>query len=150
VVACLGAFLVTQPVLRANGFGPPGYPAASLGEWPVMRAIVGTSVCLALIAVFCLAVGTILRRSSAAIATAIVIFLTPILFSTAVPLTVARWLGRLTPVAGLSITQTLAVDPDTAVEPWSMTGPWAGLGVLALYTAVVLTVAYGRLRVRDA
>ena len=150
LVANVGAFLITQPVLRGNGFGPPGYPTASLGEWPVLRAVVGASACLALIAIFSLALGTILRRSSGAIALAIVVFLTPILFSTALPLTVARWLVRTTPVAGFSITQTLPADPDTAVEPWSMAGPWAGLGVLSAYVAVALAIGFFQLRRRDA
>ena len=150
LIATVTAFLITQPALRSNGFGPPGYPLASLTEWPVLRAVVGGAVCLSLIAIFSLAAGTILRRSSGAIAAGIVLFLAPILFSTALPLTVARGLVRVTPVAGFSTTQTLPMDPDTAVEPWSMTGPLAGLGVLSAYAAVALIVAVWQIRRRDA
>jgi ABC-type transport system involved in multi-copper enzyme maturation permease subunit len=91
-----------------------------------------------------------MRRSSGAIAVAIVLFVTPILFSTALPLNVAQWLVRITPVAGFSITQTLPVDLETAVEPWSMAGPWAGLGVLGIYAVVALMAAHVQLRRRDA
>jgi ABC-type transport system involved in multi-copper enzyme maturation permease subunit/regulation of enolase protein 1 (concanavalin A-like superfamily) len=150
LIASLAAFVVTQPILRSNGFGPPGYPKRSLTEWPVLRAVIGAALCLALIAVFSLALGTILRRSAGAIAGAIVLFLTPVLFSTALPLPVARWLVRITPIAGFSVTQTLEADVDTAVEPWSMSTPGAGLGVLILYVAIALIVAFWLLRRRDA
>jgi ABC-type transport system involved in multi-copper enzyme maturation permease subunit len=150
LASSLTAFVLTQPILRSNGFGPPGYPTRSLTEWPVLRAVIGAALCLALIAVFSLAVGTILRRSAGAIAGAIVLFITPVLFSTALPLTVARWLVRITPVAGFSVTQTLEADADTAVEPWSMSTPGAGLGVLSLYVAIALIVAFLLLRRRDA
>ena len=150
VIASVSAFLLTQPVLRGNGFGPPGYPASGLLDPPVMRAVIGAAASLALIAIFSLALGTIIRRSSGAIAIALVVFLAPVLFSTAVPLTVAQWLVRLSPVAGFSITQTLPVDRNTAVEPWSMTGPWAGIGVLGAYVVLVLVIATFQLRSRDA
>jgi hypothetical protein len=149
LAASVGAFVITQPVLRANGFGPPGYPVASLSDWAVLRAVGGAAVCLSLIAILSLALGTILRRSSGAIAVAIVVLMTPILFSTALPLSMAQWLVRLTPVAGFSITQTLPIDPDTAVEPWSMAEPWTGLGVLGIYAAATLIVALIQLRGRD-
>lgn len=150
LVASLTAFFVSQPLQRSNGFGPPAYPVPSLSDGPVLRAVVGAAVSLALVAVFALALGTIMRRSAGAIATGIVIFILPIVTAGTLPLAAEQWLMRTTPVAGLSILQTLEVDHDTAVEPWDMAGPWAGLGVLATYAAAALIVAYWLLRRRDA
>jgi hypothetical protein len=150
LVASLTAFLVTQPILRANGFGPPGYPVPSLADWPVLRAVVGAAVCLALVAVLSLGVGAILRRSAGAIAAVVVAIIPLTILVAGLPLTAAQWVMRTTPAAGLAILQTIEVDHDTTVEPWSMAPPLAGLGVLAAYAAAALAVAVWLVRRRDA
>ena len=61
VVAAVPAFLVSQPLLRANGYAPPAYPKVSLGDGPVVRAVLGTGLVLALLAVLALALGALLR-----------------------------------------------------------------------------------------
>jgi ABC-type transport system involved in multi-copper enzyme maturation permease subunit len=150
MVASLTSFVLVQPVLRANGFGPPAYPTPSLAEWPVLRAVVGAAVVLALVAVFSLAAGAILRRSAGAIAAVVVLLIPPIIIADGLPLTAAQWLIRTTPAAGLSMLQTIERDPDTAVEAWGMAAPWGGLAVLGAYTAASLAVAWWLLRRRDA
>jgi ABC-type transport system involved in multi-copper enzyme maturation permease subunit/regulation of enolase protein 1 (concanavalin A-like superfamily) len=150
LVASLTTFLVTQPILRGNGFGPPAYPIPSLADGPVLRAVVGAAVFLTLVALLSLGVGTILRRSAGAI-TAVVVALIPLtILVGGLPLTAAQWVMRTTPAAGLSILQTIEVDHDTTVEPWSMAPPLAGLGVLAAYAAAALAVAGWLVRRRDA
>ncbi|MFC6016724.1 DUF1349 domain-containing protein [Plantactinospora solaniradicis] len=155
LVACVTAFLASQPGQRASGFKPPLFPTPSLLDWPVSRAVVGTAVVLALVAVFSLAVGTILRRSAAAITAVIVLIVLPQMVAGALPLTAAEWLMRLTPAAGLSIQQTTPRYEHVATVclPESgcfVDGPWVGVGVLCGYVAVAVAGAYWLLRRRDA
>jgi ABC-type transport system involved in multi-copper enzyme maturation permease subunit len=150
LVASLTSFLLAQPILRSNGFDPPGYPIPSLADWPVARAVVGAAVFLTLVAVLSLGVGAILRRSVAAI-TAVVLALVPSgILVGGLPLPAAQWVMRTTPAAGLSILQSVEVNHDTTVEPWNMAPPWAGLGVLAAYAAAALAAAVWLVRRRDA
>jgi ABC-2 family transporter len=156
LAASVAAFQLGQPMLRANGMGPPAYPRASLADGPVLRAVVGTAALLALVAVLGLGAGAILRRSAGAVAGLIVLLVLPQLVAGALPLAAARWLLRVTPAAGFSIQQT--------VEPWSggpaglclpesgcfPEGPWVGFGVLCAYAAATLAVAAWLLRRRDA
>jgi ABC-type transport system involved in multi-copper enzyme maturation permease subunit len=132
-----GAFLLAQPILESNGF-----TGSSLSQGPVLRAVVGTAVLVALVAVLSLAVGVILRHSAGAITVVVVLLFVPQLLGSGLPLSAAVWLGRLTPAAGFAIQQTVE-QYDTAINPW------AGLGVLTVYTAAALAAAYWVLRRRD-
>jgi hypothetical protein len=151
LVASITAFFLTQPVLRSSGFGPPAYPTPSLADWPVLRAVIGAAVFLALVAVLSLAVGTIMRRSVGAITVLVVVFVLSTILVGGLPLSAAQWLMRTTPAAGLSILQTIEPESyDTVVEPWAMAPPLAGLAVLAAYAAAALAAAVWVLRRRDA
>ncbi|MFI0450089.1 ABC transporter permease subunit [Actinomadura sp. 6N118] len=155
LVAAVILFFVSQPVLRSSGFGPPAFPEPSLTEPPVMRAVAGTALFLALVAVFSLGVGTILRRSAGAIAGIITLLVLPTIIASALPISAATWMMRLTPGAGLSIQQTRTNYPQVESVCIPEDGcyysePWAGIGVLAAYTAVALGLAYWLLRRRDA
>jgi ABC-type transport system involved in multi-copper enzyme maturation permease subunit len=138
LVASFGAFFAGTAIA-----GPSGSAAPSLADGAVLRAIVGTAVLLAVVAVFSLAVATILRRSAAAITVVLLLLLVPYILATGLPLGVAAWVERLTPAAGFAIQDTVR-RYDTAI------GPWAGFGVLCAYTAAALAVAAWRLRRRDA
>jgi hypothetical protein len=149
LIASIVAFLITQPILRSNGFGPPAIPEMSLADPVVWRALVGSAVLLALAGVFSLALATILRRSAGAITLAIALLILPLLVATGLPAAPAGWLMRLTPAGGFAMQRT--VEPTEAiVEPQSLIGPFAGLGALGVYTAAALAVAIWLLRRRDA
>jgi ABC-type transport system involved in multi-copper enzyme maturation permease subunit len=143
LIASVAALFLSRPIQRGNGFVPPGYPDPSLADEPVLRAVVGTALFLAVLAVFSLAIGVILRRTAAAVT--LVIGLVVVLPVVALVLSVgaADWVKRITPIAGLAIQQTRH-RPDTVI------GPWAGFGVLCAYAAVALGVAFWLLRRRDA
>ena len=143
LAATAGAFLLSQPQFRANGYRPPAYPYVHLFDGVVMRAVVGGALFLALLAVLSLGIGAILRRSAGAIALLIAIFIVPQILFGGLPLNVALWVGRVTPVAGLAIMQTTK-RWDTAIDPWP------GLGVLAGYAALAMGVAIWQVRRRDA
>lgn len=151
LAASLISFLVAQPILRANGFGPPAYEPQALASWPVLRAVTGAALFLALVAVFAVAVGTILRRSAGAIAVLIALLVLPIILQGGIPWSAAQWLLRATPTAGLALTQSMEPSPlVAATDPFAVASPLAGLAVLAGYATAALALAYWRLRRRDA
>lgn len=155
LVAAVLAYLLATPVLRANGFSGPAFPSHSLTDLVVLRALAGTAVLLAAIAVLALAAGSILRHSAAAITGVILLVVIPTLIVGALPVSAGRWLLRLTPAAGFSIQRT---DPsydqiDTPCLPedgCTFDSPWPGLGVSVLYAAVAFAVACWLVRRRDA
>jgi len=143
VVATAIAFLVAQPILRSRGMRPPAYEYRYLWEPEVLRAVTGTAAVLALLAVFALALGMLLRRSGRTIPLVIALVLVPQLAGGMLSLEADMWLDRTTPAAGLAIQQTI-VRFDTAINPWG------GLAVLAAYTAAALALAHWLLRRRNA
>jgi ribose/xylose/arabinose/galactoside ABC-type transport system permease subunit len=143
LVGAVGAFYAVQPIQRSHGFVPPAYPRPSLADPPVLRAVVGTAVVLALLAVFGLAVGAIMRRTAGALIVVLPLLLVAPLVADALSPSTGSWIRRLTPSAGLAIQQTRERF-DTVI------GPWQGFGVLCAYTAVALALAGWLLRRRDA
>jgi ABC-type transport system involved in multi-copper enzyme maturation permease subunit len=128
------------------------YPVGTLTE---ARVVVGTAGLLAGAAVFALALGVILRRSSGAITIGVVAIVLPVLLFQALPAGAADWVLRVTPTAAVSVQQTLPVYPQVAVDYSPTAGyfplaPWAGFAVLCAYTAAALAVAAVLLRRRDA
>ncbi len=143
LLASLAALFGSQPLARSNGFAPPAYEPPSLADGLVLRAVVGTAMFLALIALFSLGVAAILRSSALAIVLVVVLVVVAPIVALTTSVGANTWVNRVTPNAGLAIQQTIRL-PD------GMIGPWAGLGVLAGWAAVTLGVAYWRLRSRDA
>jgi hypothetical protein len=148
-IGCALAVWWVGDLRRNNGFYILPASAATTA-----RVIVGTAALLALATVFALAVGTILRRSAAAIATVIALVVLPyILGASAIgPL---QWLLRLTPAAGFAVQQGFHRYPQvdgvyTAAGGYFPLSPWAGFGVLCLWTAAALLLAGHLLRKRDA
>jgi hypothetical protein len=128
--------------------------AASIGA--ETRLVIGTALLLGLAALLALALGFILRRSAAAVATAIVVIVLPYVLAISVlPAGAGRWALEFTPAAGFAIQQTVTkypqVDglylPGNGFFPLS---PWAGLAVLAAWALAGLALAGFLLRRRDA
>jgi ABC-type transport system involved in multi-copper enzyme maturation permease subunit len=129
-------------VLRSNGVYV--LPASTAVD---VRLVVGTGLLLALAAVLALAVGSLLRRSSAAVAGVIVLIVLPYLLAISVlPLGVAQWVLRFSPAAAFAIQQSAIqwTQVDNVYTPsggYFPLSPAAGLGVLMLWTAVALGFA---------
>jgi ABC-type transport system involved in multi-copper enzyme maturation permease subunit len=131
-------------------------------EFPVpapteVRVIIGTGLLAAVTAVFALAVGTMLRRSAAAVTIVIVTIVLPYFLAVAsvVPLSVADWLLRITPAAGFAAQQAYPQYPQVNVIYSALSGYfplawWAGLAVLCGWAAVALAGGAVLLRRRDA
>ena len=73
----------------------PGLPELSLANLTVLRAVIGTAVLFALVAVLSLAVATIVRHPAVAIPVVILPLLVLAIVSTGLPLSVATWLTGL-------------------------------------------------------
>jgi ABC-type transport system involved in multi-copper enzyme maturation permease subunit len=127
-------------------------------SWPTeLRVIAGTAALLAVVAVLALALGTVLRRSAAAVTIVIVAIVLPYILSVAsvLPVSVSDWLLRITPAAAFAIQQaapqypqvTALYSPGSGYFPLT---PWAGLAVLCGWAALALGLAVVLLRRRDA
>ncbi len=154
LIASVASFLIAQPILRSNGHKPPQFQDLSLTDGPVLRAVIGSAVVLALIAVFALGLGALLRRTAGAVATVVVLFVAPLILISSLPLGFARFLQQATPLAGFAIQETVTRYDQVAAmclpeEGCYPQGPWLGLGTLALYALAVLALAVWRVRRRD-
>jgi len=143
---------VTVGVRLARDQGLYVFPVSWLTE---ARVVAGTAALLAVAAVLALALGTVVRRSAAAITAAIVVIVLPYLLGVAVlPVGAAEWVLRVTPAAAFAIQQSVPAYPQVtaAYTPpiYFPLSPWAGFGVLCGYTAVALGLAVFLLRRRDA
>ncbi len=138
----------------ASARGSYVYPV----PWPTeLRVVVGTALLIALTAVLALALGTVLRRSAAAVTLVIVAIVLPYLLGVAsvLPVSASDWLLRITPAAAFAIQQaapqypqvTALYSPSSGYFPLA---PWAGLAVLCGYAALALGLAVVLLRRRDA
>jgi ABC-2 type transport system permease protein len=146
LVASAASFLLGQPILHANGFVPErGYPLASIADPPAVRAIIGTALYLAVVAIFGFAVGTIARRAGSAIAITLTVVYTPAILSLMLADPLRGWLQRLSPMmAGLAVQRTVQRADSVPI------GTWAGLGVSAAWSAATLVTAIYLVLRRDA
>jgi ABC-2 family transporter protein len=143
LVASVASFLLAQPGMHAGGYNPPAYPHVSLLDGPSLRAVIGTAIFLALIALFSLGIAVLRRRTVGAIVFVIALVVVPQIVVPVISPEADIWASRLTPIAGLAVQQT--VDPAGQVI-----GPWTGLGVLCAYVVVALGLARWQLARRDA
>jgi ABC-type transport system involved in multi-copper enzyme maturation permease subunit len=142
-----------ERLLHANGNPIPPVPALT---W--LQVLAGTAALLAISAVLGLAVGTLLRRSAAAVTAVIAGIVLPYLLATVpgiLPVGAEQWLLRVTPAAGFAVQQTLTQYPQVSTVYTPGTGyfplsPWAGFAVLCAWTAAALALALFLLRRRDA
>jgi ABC-type transport system involved in multi-copper enzyme maturation permease subunit len=152
-IATAVALPLGHHVLNTNGNYT--FPTATATQ---IRVIVGTGLLLALTAVGVLALGTILRRAAGAVTAGIIVFVLPSLLGRGVlgpGSSGASWLYQATPAAAFSVFGALPrsslVDyPFTLANGYYPLSPWAGLAILAVYSAVALTLAAYLLRRRDA
>jgi ABC-type transport system involved in multi-copper enzyme maturation permease subunit len=153
LIGGVAAVPIGEQLLRSNGNFI--LPASTLTQ---VRVVAGTAAVLAVAAVLALALGALVRSSTAAITIAIVAIVLPYLMVNALPVLPAAasdWLLRVTPAAALSIQQSLPRYPQVVASYTPGNGyyplaPWAGLAVLCGYTAVVMGLAVILLRRRDA
>lgn len=137
MVSVFVAFFMGQAVLAGDGLG------TSLGATSVLRAVLGAGLYLTLIALFGLALGTIVRRTPGAIATLFGIVLILPLIAQAFPEPWDVRIGRLAPFNAGQAMFSVRYDPDLLT-------PTQGLFVFLGWIAASYIVAMVVLSRRDA
>jgi hypothetical protein len=139
-------FQVGQWFLRGNGFNyEGGYPAVTLADGEALRAVLCSGAFLALLAVFAIGIGAILRHTAAAITVVLAVLLAPVIALDFLPEGIADWVERSSLMgAGLAMQQTVE-RPDNI----PLTSAEAILVVVA-YAVVPLLVALWLIGRRDA
>lgn len=154
--AGLAASLVMLPLgrMRADANGFPVFPVPAMTE---LRVVVGTALLVAVAAVLAVALGTLLRRSAAAITIVVAAIVLPYVLAvvSVLPAGLTEWLLRATPAAGFAIQQSVpeyeqVASIYTPTYGYYPLAPWAGFAVLCGYTALALAAAAIVLRRRDA
>lgn len=142
----LASFLAGRLILPGNGFtAAHGYAPLSLADGSTLRAVAGSVVYLALIALLGLGVAAAVRDSATAIGIVLgLLYLFPIVAAT---VTDPNWQRRLNESAPM--TAGLYIQATTGVHSLPIT-PWQGLGVAAGWAAGALALGALLLRLRDA
>ena len=152
LVAAAAAVILGTQLARSRVYV---FPVSWLTE---LRMVVGTAALVAVAAVLALAVGTMLRRSAAAVTVVIVAIVLPYLLGvvSVLPAGAADWVLRITPAAAFAVQQALPqYSQVTALySPGGGGGyfplaPWAGFAVLCGWTALAVALALVLLRRRD-
>jgi ABC-2 type transport system permease protein len=153
-VATAAAWLATYPVLSANDV------AADLGDPEQLRALLGVPMFAAVVAMFAVAVGALVRSTPGAIVTIVALFfLVPAIIGSIAAVTGQAWaetLNKWLPGSAGEriITQVGDAPPVAGPGGPSATLPlfdaWPGFGVLGLYTVVLIVAAAIMIKRRDA
>jgi ABC-type transport system involved in multi-copper enzyme maturation permease subunit len=136
-VACVCAFLAGQAALAGTGVG------VALGNVSALRAVLGGGLYLTSLALLGLGLGTICRRSAAAISS----FVGVVLVAPTVIRTLPAWWG--TDIAKFLPSEAGQALVTVRPSPGQL-APWAGFAVLCLWTAAALAVGAWLLARRDA
>ena len=113
-------------------------------EGDVARAMYGSGLFMAGLALFSLAVGFIVRHTAAAISIVLGLVFVVGNMVLLIPGAFGDWITKVMPGnAGGEIATPVSFNPD-------LMGPWAGFGVFALESAVLVGCAWLLLRKRDA
>ncbi|MDQ0775555.1 ABC-2 type transport system permease protein [Streptomyces aurantiacus] len=138
IVMSLAGFLVGQGTLSGAGA-----PHLALSDGVALRGIVGGGVYLALAGLFGLALGTVIRSTTATVTTLFGVMLIVQAFAPALPGGVGDWVSKYwPPIAGGQVVTSYR-DP-------ALLSPWAGLGVMAGCVAALMAAAFVVFHKRDA
>jgi ABC-type transport system involved in multi-copper enzyme maturation permease subunit len=152
LVAAAAAVILGTQLARGRVYV---FPVSWLTE---LRMVVGTAALVAVAAILALAVGTMLRRSAAAVTIVIVVIVLPYLLGvvSVLPAAAADWVLRITPAAAFAVQQAIPQysQVTASYSPGSRGGyfplaPWAGFAVLCGWAALAVALALVLLRRRD-
>ncbi|MFF8572679.1 ABC transporter permease [Streptomyces sp. NPDC015408] len=134
----LAGFLAGQAAL-----GSGGVPHLALSAPSAWRGIIGGALFLMLAGLLGLALGTLIRSTTATVTTLFALFLIVPAFVPALPGALSDWTGRYWPPSAGGQIMTGYQDP-------ALLHPWPGLSVLAGCVTLVLAAAFVVFRKRDA
>lgn len=144
--ASFASFALGQRLLQGNGYTyENGYPAATLADGATLRAVVGTGLYLAVIALLSLGIAAVVRHSAGAISAVLAVLFVPQMMIGLVSDELADVVQSVTPMsAGLALQQTTGRVYSAPI------GPYAGLAVAAGWAAAALAAGFWAVRHRDA
>jgi ABC-2 type transport system permease protein len=136
-VTTLVSFAAVQMLLHGAGL-----PAAGLGDPGVVRALLGGTLYLTLVALLGLAIGTLVRSATSSLALLVGILLLVPALGPGLPGVLGVWFGRYWPItAGQAAYAVVTADHTIA--------PGLGLLILALAAAAVTASGHAVFRLRD-
>jgi ABC-type transport system involved in multi-copper enzyme maturation permease subunit len=131
------AFFVGAPILHSK-------VPVSIGDSGVLRAIIGAGLYLAVLGLFALAIGALVRHTAAGITVVIAFVQVVAPLAALLPGSFGKHVHAYLPTeAGRLVTQAHKAPDDLLT-------PWQGFGVFCLWTAVLLAAAAYFLKERDA
>jgi ABC-2 type transport system permease protein len=141
-IVSFGAFFTGQMLIGG------GAPHATLGQAGVLQAVAGGGLYLALLGVFAMGLGFIIRHTAGAIAAFVGVLLILPLLTPALPQSFQHIISKFEPATiGNAMT---SVNHQLHGLTTSAFSPWIGMAILAGYAAVALGVGGWRLARRDA
>jgi ABC-type transport system involved in multi-copper enzyme maturation permease subunit len=136
-IVSFGSFFIGSAILHSR-------VPVSLGDHLVLRSVIGSGLYLAVLGLFSLGIGGVIRHTAGAVTTAIgVVFVLPILSGLLPGSWGAHINGYLPEQAGTLIGQAHPADG-------AVLSAWEGFGVFCLWTALLLAAAALLLQRRDA
>ncbi len=136
-VAAFASFAVGAPILRSKiavGIGDPG----------VLKAILGAGLYGAVLGVFSIAIGAIVRHTAGGITGIIAFVLVLAPLTQLIPGTIGDHIFAYLPTSAGQLMVNARQGPDDLLSPWQ------GFGVFCLWTATLMFIANYLLRRRDA
>jgi ABC-2 type transport system permease protein len=137
VLSCVAAYFVFAALLSSDSL------RTSIGDPGVLRAVIGGGLYLAVLGLFGLGLGAIIRSSAGGVAALFALLFVPPLLMELLP---SSWKNTINPYVPLQAGSTIF----SAHHDAGALGAWAGFGVFSLYAAVALTVAFLLINHRDA
>jgi ABC-2 type transport system permease protein len=136
-VAAFASFAVGAPILHSK-------IAVGIGDAGVLQAILGAGLYGAVLGVFSMAVGAIIRHTAGGITGIIAFVLVLAPLTQLIPGTVGDHIFAYLPTSAGQLMVNARQGPDDLLTPWQ------GFGIMCLWTAALMLVANYLLRRRDA
>jgi ABC-2 type transport system permease protein len=137
VAVSFAAYFLFQALLSGDSL------RSSIGDPGVLRALIGGGLYLAVLGLFGLGLGAIIRSSAGAIAALFSLLFVPQILAELLPESSKNAVGRYLPMEAGSQIFSQHHEAGTL-------SPWAGFGVFALYAGVALVIAFLLINRRDA
>lgn len=138
IATCLGAYLIFQAFLPADDA-----MRTSLTDPGVARAVTGAGLYLAVLGLFGLGLGAVIRSGAGTVAALFGLLFVPSILITLLPTSWQHTVGPYLPMNAGEAVYTVQHQPYTLA-------PWAGLGVFSGYAAAALLTGFIMISRRDA
>jgi ABC-type transport system involved in multi-copper enzyme maturation permease subunit len=136
-IAAFPSFFIGAAILHDKA-------SVSLTDPGVLRAVIGAGLYLAVLGVFAVAIGTLIRHTAGAITGIIAFVLVLAPLAQLIPGSVGRHVHAYLPSEAGGLIVSATRGPDDVLSPWQ------GFGVFCAWTALLLVLALLSLKRRDA